>query len=132
LQELTPLFRFEPIDSEMLARAAFPLAQSVSRSMSLKEWRSQLGRFRKGQGAGGPEQGHLAVISARGAVLAVYAFIVENAKDAICASDPNRRRMVITDIIGCRMPGFDPEAIVLQEKARIAASCRCGDVLRRH
>jgi hypothetical protein len=131
LQELTPLFRFEPIDSDLLARAAFPLAQAVSRDISLKEWRDQLGRFRK-RGVEGLERGHMAVISARGAVLAVFAFVVESAKSAISASEPCQRRLVITDVIGCRLPGFDPEAIVTLEKSRLAATCHCADVLRRN
>ena len=129
MQELTPLFRFEPIDSEKLARAAFPLAQATGQDCSYKAWRARIDRFRKG-GAMGPEQGHLAVVSARGAVLAVLAFMIVEAKDAITAAGQGGKRLVVTDIIGCRMPGFHPEEVLFQEKARLLATCGCSEVIR--
>jgi hypothetical protein len=126
---LPPLFRFEPIESDRLARAAYPLAQATGQNGSYKQWRARIERFRKG-GAKGREQGHLAVISARGAVLAVLGFMIVEAKDAMAAAVPCARRLVVTDIIGCRLPGFDPEEILFQERALLLASCGCVEIVR--
>jgi hypothetical protein len=129
VQDLTPLFRFEPIDSDKLARAAFPLAHALGQYDSYKDWRARIERFRKG---GGQErqQGHLAIVSARGAVLAVLAFMIVEVKDAIAATGPADKRLVVTDIIGCRLPGFDPEEVLFLEKARLLATCGCSEVVR--
>lgn len=134
-----PLFRFEPIDSETLARAAYPLVHSVRKGLSLNQWRRQVNALRR-KGHAGLECGYMAVVSARGAVLAIFAFAIESMKTDTCKTEHtdeagtdsdgarNRRRLIISEVIGCHLPGFDPEALLAQERQRLAARCRCDEV----
>jgi hypothetical protein len=140
LHDEAPFFRFELIDTESRACAAFPLVQAACKRLSLEEWHHQI-RSLSQQGSAGHEGGHMAVISPRGAVLAIFSFVIEGnwpesplntsiTRPASREPQPQPlRRLVIRKVIGCHLPGFDPEAIIVQEGQRLAATCQCDEVM---
>ncbi len=123
------LFRFEPIESEQLARAAFPLAHAARRTLTLTAWRRRIEKLRR-RGAAGLESGHVAVMSARGAVLAIFAFVIEPPA-AIARSGDTKRKLVINEWIACDLPGFDPQSVIASGLPRMAEICRCAEVMWR-